>query len=431
MALEAERREYLERYADLIDGDGRRLVVGNGYAREREITTAAGRIAVQAPRVDDRRPGERYISSLLPPYMRRSPKVSEVLPVLYLRGLSTGDFLPALSSFFGSEAGLSASTVGRLTQSWQTEYQRWGRRSLGEDDYVYVWADGVHFNVRLEEDRLCCLVLLGVRPDERKELVAVKDGYREDTQSWLDLLRDLRERGMRDPELAIGDGALGFWSALREVFPHTREQPARMQSTRGATRSSHTRASSAAGCTRARTCWRRCPSACTARRSAHCRRSPAQRRVRMRWMPLAPSPSSSCSGPRRRRRSPTTWSVCWPTMTSPPSTTCTCARQIRSSPPSPRWSCAFLDRSSTKPRVQKHFLHRFLCAGTGQDSAEWDTLPPCREDRETAACGRHGHRHTRINGDITPKRFLGWNGEASFKAKGVHVAEAEEAIGPA
>ena len=179
---------------------------------------------MQAPRIDDRRDGERYIPALLPPYMRRSPKVTELLPLRYLRGLSTGDFVPALSAFFGSEAGLSASTVSRLSEAWQAEHERWRRRSLAAAGYVYLWADGVHFNVRFEEDRLCCLVLVGVRPDGRKELVAVQDGYREDTQSWLELLRELRERGRRDPELAIGDGALGFWAALREVFPRTREQ---------------------------------------------------------------------------------------------------------------------------------------------------------------------------------------------------------------
>ena len=224
VALEAERQAYLERYAAAGDEEGRRLVVGNGHARAREITSAAGRIAVQAPRIDDRRDGERYIPALLPPYMRRSPKVTELLPLRYLRGLSTGDFVPALSAFFGSEAGLSASSVSRLSEAWQAEHERWRRRRLAAVDYVYLWADGVHFNVRLEEDRLCCLVLVGVRPDGRKELVAVQDGYREDTQSWLELLRELRERGMRDPELAIGDGALGFWAALREVFPRTREQ---------------------------------------------------------------------------------------------------------------------------------------------------------------------------------------------------------------
>ena len=224
VALGAERRAYLERYTEEVDAAGRRLVVGNGYARAREITTAAGRVEVQTPRVHDRRPGEQFSSEILPPYMRRSPKVTEVLPILYLRGLSTGDFVPALSAFFGSEAGLSASTVQRLTVAWQAEHKRWEERSLAAVDYVYLWADGVHFNVRLEEDRLCCLVLVGVRPDGTKELVAVTDGYREDEQSWLDLLRDLKGRGMTAPELATGDGALGFWAALREVFPATREQ---------------------------------------------------------------------------------------------------------------------------------------------------------------------------------------------------------------
>ena len=224
VALEAERRAYLMSYAEEVDAAGHRLVVGNGYARSREITTAAGRLEVRAPRVHDQRPGEQFSSALLPPYMRRSPKVTEVLPILYLRGLSTGDFVPALGAFFGSAAGRSASTVQRLTEAGQSEHARWQGRSLAAVDYVYLWADGVHFNVRLEEDRLCCLVLVGVRPDGAKELVAVTDGYREDQQSWLDLLRDLRDRGMTAPELATGDGARGFWGALREVFPATREQ---------------------------------------------------------------------------------------------------------------------------------------------------------------------------------------------------------------
>jgi putative transposase len=229
VALEAERRAYLEAHAEVLDATGRRMVVGNGYAREREITTAAGRVEVRAPRVDDRREGERFASVILPPYMRRSPKVTEVLPLLYLRGLSTGDFAPALEGFFGSDAGLSASTVQRLTEAWRAEHTRWSTRPLDELDYVYVWADGVYTNVRLPDadgasDRLCLLVLLGVRPDGSKELVAVADGHREDTQSWLDVLRGLRERGMRAPELAVGDGALGFWGALRQVFPATREQ---------------------------------------------------------------------------------------------------------------------------------------------------------------------------------------------------------------
>ena len=228
-ALEAERRAYLDAHADQTDAAGKRLVVGNGYANERTITTAAGRVEVRAPRVDDRREGERFVSSILPPYMRKSPKVTEVLPILYLRGLSTGDFAPALSGFFGSEAGLSASTVNRLTTAWQAEHADWSARDLSGVDYVYVWADGVHVNVRLPDadgaqDRLCLLVIVGVRPDGRKELVAVADGHREDTESWLDLLRDLRDRGMAAPELAVGDGALGFWAALAQVFGSTRTQ---------------------------------------------------------------------------------------------------------------------------------------------------------------------------------------------------------------
>ena len=229
VALEAERRAYLQAHAGEVDAAGRRLVVGNGYARQREITTAAGRVEVRAPRIDDRRDGKKFTSLILPPYMRRSPKVTEVLPILYLRGLSTGDFAPALEGFFGSDAGLSASTVQRLTEAWRAEHDRWSARGLADVDYVYLWADGVYTNVRLPDadgnaDRLCLLVIVGVRPDGTKELVAVADGHREYTESWLDVLRDLRDRGMRAPELAVGDGALGFWGALRQVFPGTREQ---------------------------------------------------------------------------------------------------------------------------------------------------------------------------------------------------------------
>jgi transposase-like protein len=224
MALLAERQAYLEAHAAELDAVGHHLVVGNGYARAREVTTGAGMVAVSAPRVDDRREGERFSSAILPAYMRKSPKVTEVLPILYLRGLSTGDFAPALAEFFGSKAGLSASTVNRLTEAWQAEHAEWNARDLSERDYVYMWVDGVHFNIRLEEDRLCCLVIVGVRPDGTKELVALADGYRESTDSWADVLRSLRKRGLAAPVLAIGDGALGFWGALREVFPSTREQ---------------------------------------------------------------------------------------------------------------------------------------------------------------------------------------------------------------
>jgi putative transposase len=224
VALLAERRAYLDAHADQTDAAGKRLVVANGYARERQVTTGAGMVDVKAPRVDDRREGEHYRSAVLPAYMRKSPKVTEVLPVLYLRGLSTGDFAPALAEFFGSGAGLSASTVQRLTESWQAEHGDWAARDLSGTDYVYWWADGVHFNVRLEEDRLCCLVIVGVRPDGTKQLVALADGYRESSESWAGVLRSLRDRGVAAPVLAVGDGALGFWAALRDVFPTTKEQ---------------------------------------------------------------------------------------------------------------------------------------------------------------------------------------------------------------
>jgi len=229
-ALEAEVDDYLTAHAGERDEAGRRLVVRNGHARAREVTTVAGSIPVRAPRVDDRRidpvNGERmrFRSVILPPWCRKSPKVAEVLPLLYLHGLSTGDFVPALEAFFGSAAGLSAAAVGRLLAAWQADYELFCRRDLADRDYVYVWADGVHFRVRLEQARLCCLVIVGVRADGTKELVAVADGERESTESWAELLRDLRRRGMRAPVVAVGDGALGLWAALRDVFPATRHQ---------------------------------------------------------------------------------------------------------------------------------------------------------------------------------------------------------------
>jgi transposase-like protein len=229
-ALELEAGDYIAAVVDQLDERGRRLVSRNGHARPRTITTAAGRVEIRAPRVYDRRvdagTGERkrFRSSIVPPWCRKSPKVSEVLPLLYLHGLSTGDFAPALTEFFGSSAGLSPSVITRLTVQWQDEHRAFMARDLSDRDYVYCWVDGVHFNVRLEEDRLCCLVVVGVRLDGTKELVAIADGYRESTESWADLLRDLKRRGMRAPVLAVGDGALGFWAALRDVWPETREQ---------------------------------------------------------------------------------------------------------------------------------------------------------------------------------------------------------------
>lgn len=229
-ALQAEVAAYVDQFADQLDGDGRRLVVRNGYHREREVLTAAGAVTVTAPRVNDRRvdadTGERqrFSSAILPAWARKSPQMTEVLPLLYLHGLSTSDFGPALEQFLGSSAGLSATTITRLTAQWQDEAKAFGDRDLSGTDYVYLWVDGIHLKVRLEQEKLCLLVMIGVRSDGRKELVALADGYRESTESWADLLRGCRRRGMAAPVLAVGDGALGFWKAVREVFPATREQ---------------------------------------------------------------------------------------------------------------------------------------------------------------------------------------------------------------
>ena len=231
IALEAEVDAYVERHQDVRDDRGHALVVRNGHARGRTVVAGAGAIEVRAPRVDDRRTdpatGERlrFASSIVPPYARRSPKVAEVLPLLYLHGLSSKDFVPALAGFFGSEAGLSAAAITRLTKSWEAEREAFMARDLSAVDYVYCWVDGIHFSVRLgEDDRLCVLVMVGVRTDGTKELIALADGYRESTDSWAELLRDAKRRGMRAPVLAVGDGALGFWAAVRDVFPETRWQ---------------------------------------------------------------------------------------------------------------------------------------------------------------------------------------------------------------
>ncbi len=188
------------------------------------MVTGADALTIRAPRVHDRREGHRFSSYILPKYARRSPKVGDVLPVLYLRGLSTGGFAPALAEFFGSDAGLSATSIGRLLETWGDEYTAFESRDLSGSDFVYVWADGVHFRIRLEEDRLCCLDVIGVKSDGTRELLACPDGYRESTESWAGVLRDLKNRGMTAPVVAVGDGALGFWPALSDVFPETVEQ---------------------------------------------------------------------------------------------------------------------------------------------------------------------------------------------------------------
>ena len=230
-ALEAEVEEYVASFTDEVDEDGRRLVVRNGHARERGLTVGSGTVRLRAPRVNDKRVDEggerqRFSSRILPAYARRSPKVTDVLPILYLRGLSTGDFGPALRDLLGEDAsGLSSSSIQRLTVQWQADHDAFKARSLRFHRYCYLFVDGVHVTVRLgEDDRLCLLVVIGVREDGEKELLAVEDGYRESTDSWAAVLRDLRDRGLNCPKLVTGDGALGAWAALRDVFPDAAEQ---------------------------------------------------------------------------------------------------------------------------------------------------------------------------------------------------------------
>src|SRR5260221_8607609 len=229
-ALQAEVAAYIDQFAGVCDENGRRLVVRNGAAEPRTVLTSAGAVEVTAPRVNDKRTdpatGERnrFSSAILPPWARKTPQISEVLPPLYLHGLSSGDFVPALGQFLGSHAGLSSSTVTRLTETWSAEAAAFMTRDLSGADYVYLWVDGIHLGSRLGEGKLFVLVMIGVRADGRKELIALADGYRESAGSWADLLRDCARRGMRAPVLAAGDGALGFWGALREVFPQTTEQ---------------------------------------------------------------------------------------------------------------------------------------------------------------------------------------------------------------
>jgi putative transposase len=231
-ALRAEADEYVERFSDEVDEDGHRIVVRNGRARERKVTVGSGTIPVRAPRVNDKRVDEengerkRFSSRILPAYARRSPKVGEVIPILYLRGLSTGDFRPALEGLLGEDAaGLSATTVSRLCKEWEAHHDRFRQRLLSFSRYAYLYMDGIHVRVRLGEDpKVCLLIVIGVREDGCKELLAVEDGYRESTESWAGVFRDLKRRGLNEPKLVVGDGALGGWAALRDVYPGAGEQ---------------------------------------------------------------------------------------------------------------------------------------------------------------------------------------------------------------
>lgn len=233
-AIRNEVAEYVARHAHLRDDEGHRLVVRNGHLPARTIQTGLGSVEVHQGRVNDKRIDAsgrriRFTSSILPPYLRRTKSIEELIPWLYLKGVSTGDFTEALEALLGPQAqGLSATNIVRLKTVWQQEWASWSKRSLKDKHYVYVWADGVHFNIRLEEpgnNKQCILVLMGAAADGKKELIAIADGYRESTQSWRELLLDAKRRGLSiDPKLATGDGALGFWAALREIYPATQEQ---------------------------------------------------------------------------------------------------------------------------------------------------------------------------------------------------------------
>jgi transposase-like protein len=233
-AIENEVQEYLDAHAAAVDAWGHRQVVRNGHMPPRSFQTGLGPIEVARPRVNDKRldaDGQRcrFTSKILPPYLRRTKAIDELVPWLYLKGISTGDFPEALAALLGpAAAGLSATNICRMTRVWQQEWTQWSHRSLQDKHYVYVWADGVHFHIRLEDDanaRQCILVLMGATADGRKELIGIADGYRESEQSWSELLLDLKARGLEiDPKLAVADGALGFWAACRKVWPATREQ---------------------------------------------------------------------------------------------------------------------------------------------------------------------------------------------------------------
>jgi putative transposase len=232
-AVEAEVEEFLQQHQERRDDQGNRLVVGNGYKPARKVVTGAGTLEVQARRVRDNSPNKdqrvHFSSAILPPYLRRSKAIEEFIPWLYLKGISTGDFSEALQTLLGEQAkGLSPNVIVRLKEQWTTEYEEWNRRDLTGKQYVYIWADGIYVNIRLEDTenkRQCLLVVMGATVDGYKELLAVMDGYRESEQSWYELLIDLKQRGLTlAPQLATGDGALGFWAALRKVYPETREQ---------------------------------------------------------------------------------------------------------------------------------------------------------------------------------------------------------------
>lgn len=227
IALEHEVEAYIQQYSNVVDENGHQLVVRNGYHSERGILSGAGVMRINQPRVHDKREGEQFKSSILPAYMRKSPTIEKLIPCLYLKGISTSQFETALEAILGTNCpGLSSSSISDMMKQWQGEYEDWNHRSLIGKKYAYMWADGIHLKVRLgNQPKVSLLVIIGATEHGEKELVGIYSGYRESTESWAGLLRDLKERGLTDgPKLAIGDGALGFWAALDDVFPKAKQQ---------------------------------------------------------------------------------------------------------------------------------------------------------------------------------------------------------------
>jgi len=233
-ALDREVESFVDRHRHIRDREGRREVIRNGYLPRRQILTGAGPLEISQPRVRDREGKIRFRSSLLPPYLRRSKAIEELIPWLYLKGISTGDMAEALQALLGENSkGLSANVVVKLKEQWAKEFEHWRKRDLSEKEYVYFWVDGIYFNIRLEEERQCILLIMAATRDGQKELLAIEDGYRESEQSWKEVLLDLKARGLKiSPRLAVGDGALGFWAALRKICPTTREQRCWVHKTR-------------------------------------------------------------------------------------------------------------------------------------------------------------------------------------------------------
>ena len=333
-AIEAEAAALLASHADKLTEDGRQRLVRHGHLPEREVMTGIGPVAVRCPRVRDR-VGEgleriRFSSAILPPYARRSKSLEVLIPILYLKGVSTGEFEEALAALLGKDAGgLSATTIGRLKEAWSEEHARWSKRDLSAKHYVYFWADGIHVQARLEDAAACLLVIIGATPEGKKELVGLIDGVRESAQSWKDLLLDLKRRGLGvAPKLAVADGALGFWQAIEEVWPQSRGQRCWVHKTANVLNKLPKRASS------------RKP-------SGPCRRfgwpKPRRRRARRSMSLSRPGVSNTT------RRSSVSSKIAmryWPSTTSRPSTGNICARPTLSkarSPPCVTAPCARRD----------------------------------------------------------------------------------------